>query len=473
MKVIIFADRDGHELAPLTSKTALGLLPIAGKPLLEHVFDSIVHPAINEVWLVVAEFADDIKRHLQTGSRWGVEIHYVLNLEKASPAQVLRRLAHELDDTEHLILRGDVLRTINIKDFLREASFIDESVVTLHIDGKFSQLGLIRGLAQQWELSDILCSQINEISIKYVAVEVDSYFANLDSLKRYHQVNLDVLTYKFPQLVLPCMTSQNNPKLCVGRCSQFPTQNSIGLVAHNCSVHPSVTLENTILNPYVIVDEGVVLKNTIVLSDTYIGKYLQIENAIIWGTASIDISSGTVSYNIKQLRDLSQPYFHEYLEGLFHRSVALFLLVLSAPLWLLALLFSLFANPTRPIRHVSLLDQHSLKECLGQVSAAEFSSWEWATSIPLLRYLPRLLAVITGKLRLVGIAPERETAAQVLPHLHQYPPLGMFSPSYLSDTPSQAHEIDIKYAKTRSFLNDMYHFGHAAIKCFTRQAWVK
>lgn len=473
MKVIIFADRDGHELAPLTSKTAVGLLPIAGKPLLEHTFDSIVHPKISEVWLVGAEFMDEIAQYLQTGSRWGVRIHYVLNLEKAPPAQVLQRLARELNDTEHLILRGDVLRTINIKDFLNETNFIQGSVIISQFNGEFSQLCLMRNLSGQWEDANLLAWEINEIKVKHVAVEVDGYFARLNSLSSYHQVNLDVLKYKFPQLVLPCITLKNNPKLCIGRCSQVPTHNSIGLVAHSCSVHASAVLENTILSPYVIVDEGTVLRNTIVLSDTYIGRHLEIENAIVWGTALIDVNSGMATYKTKQLCDLSKPHLNEYLEGLLHRSIGLILLVLSSPLWLLALLLALLSHPARPIRTVTLLNQHTMQECLGQVHAAEFTSWEWATSIPILRYLPRLLSVITGKLRLIGIASETEIATHVLPHLHHCPPLGMFSPRSLTSPPEQTHEIDIQYAKRRSFLKDMYYLGRAVGLCFTRQAWIK
>lgn len=473
MKVIIFADRDGHELAPLTSKTAVGLLPIAGKPLLEHTFDSIVHPKINEVWLVIAEFADEIEQHLQSGSRWGIKIHYVLNLEKASPAQVLQRLASELEDNEHLILRGDVLRNINIKDFLNETGFIQESVIISKFNGEFSQLCLIRDLSRRWEYAELLDHKINDIKVKHVAVEVDGYFACLNSLTSYHQVNLDVLKYRFPQLVLPCMTLKDNPKLCIGRCSQVPINNSIGLVAHNCSVHTSVILDNAILSPYVIVDAGTVLKNTIVLSDTYIGKERTIENAIVWGTALIDVNSGTVSYETEQLRDLSKPHLYEHLEGVLHRSVALVLLVLSFPLWLMALLLALRAHPTQPIRTVTLLNQRTIQECLGQVGAAEFNSWEWATSIPILRYLPRLLAVITGKLRLIGIASEVETATHVLPHLHRCPPLGMLSPRYLTEPSEQTHDIDIQYAKHRSFLKDMYYLGRALGMCFTRHAWMK
>lgn len=471
MKVIIFADRDGHELAPLTSKTALGLLPIAGKPLLEHTLDSIVHPKIDAVWLVVAKFADEIQQHLQTGSRWGVEIHYVLNQEKLSPAHVLRRLAQELEDTEHLILRGDVLRTIYIKDFLNKIGSIQAPIIISRLNGEFSQLYLIRDLANQWEQADILNLNINEIQTQYATVEVDGYFTYLDSLMSYHQVNLDVLKHKFPQLVLPCITLKNNPKLCIGRCSQVPAHHSVGLVAHHCSVHPSVVLENTILNPYVIVDEGAILKNTIVLSDSYISKHLTIENAIVWGNALIDVPSGTIIYKNKQLRDLSRSCLYECFEGLFHRSVAILLLLLSTPLWFLALFAALLAHPTQPIRKITLLNQRTMQENLGQVSAREFHSWEWATSIPLLRHLPRLFAVITGKLRLIGIAPEMETVEHIFPHLHQSPPLGMFSPSYLSNPPNQ-RDLDIKYAKNRSFLKDMYYLGRAAGRCLTWRAWV-
>jgi mannose-1-phosphate guanylyltransferase / phosphomannomutase len=197
-----------------------------------------------------------------------------------------------------------------------------------------------------------------------------------------------------------------------------------------------------------------------------------IENAIVWGTALIDVPSGTVTYKTKQLRDLSRAYCYESLEGLFHRSVAIVLLLLSTPLWLLALYFALSAHPNQPIRKITLLNQQTVQERLGKVSATEFNSWEWATSIPVLRHLPRLLAVIAGKLRLIGIAPEVESVQSIFPQLYQPPPLGMFSPSYLSDIPNQAYDLDIKYAKSRSFLKDMYYLGRAAGRCLTWRAWV-
>ena len=41
MDVIIFADRKGQELLPLTDQTCVALLPLAGKLILEHTLEGV------------------------------------------------------------------------------------------------------------------------------------------------------------------------------------------------------------------------------------------------------------------------------------------------------------------------------------------------------------------------------------------------------------------------------------------------
>jgi len=476
MKVIIFADRDGKELLPLTLKTCVGLLPIAGKPLLEHVLDLLVRQKIEEIWLVISEFADQIEQTLQNGDRWGIKIHYVLSRGQELPSDVLQRLGDQLQDTEYLMLRGDVLCGARLREFLDKTANLTEPVVSAQLNGQFAELIMIHRLNADWlEAANLLAWNASEITVKPITIDLEGNFSKLDSLSNYHQTNLDVMQQKFLRLVIPSLPLPSNPKLYVGRCSQAPTTPSVGLVANNCHLHPSVVLENSMVNPYVIVESDTLLRNTIVLSDTYLGKNLIIENAIVWGNTVIDINTGMVTHEKNsRLHDLSRHCLHEYVEGLFHRSLAVALLIFSLPLWVIALLFALFENPQHPVNKVILVNNQAIQHGLGQLSTGEFESWEWATSVPLLRYLPRLVAVILGKLRLIGISPELASVSVIIANSHAYPPVGLISPAQLSFTASaeEKYLVEIWYAKRRTFLRDMYWLCHAGWACFTKRAWV-
>ena len=56
MKAVIIADRSHPELAPLTEKTCAGLLPVAGKPLIEHTLESLVEIGVQQAYVVTSEF---------------------------------------------------------------------------------------------------------------------------------------------------------------------------------------------------------------------------------------------------------------------------------------------------------------------------------------------------------------------------------------------------------------------------------
>ena len=61
MKAIVFADRLGQELTPLTEKTSVALLPVVSKPILEHTIESLVMSDIRDITLVVSAYADAIE----------------------------------------------------------------------------------------------------------------------------------------------------------------------------------------------------------------------------------------------------------------------------------------------------------------------------------------------------------------------------------------------------------------------------
>lgn len=80
MHALIFADRIGQELEPLNERTCVALLPVVGKPVLEHTLEALVAAGVREAVVALSPFADEVRAVLGDGSRWGMRLDYVCEL---------------------------------------------------------------------------------------------------------------------------------------------------------------------------------------------------------------------------------------------------------------------------------------------------------------------------------------------------------------------------------------------------------
>jgi len=312
MKAILFADRGGTELLPLTDKISVALLPVAAKPLIDYTLDALLESRVHEVIVVISAFSEEIERHLGDGKRWGLQFEYVRSNGQEEPASVLARLGSRLTDSEYLLIRGDVLHSLNINDFLVQAQAVKSGQVVVTIDGSHAGVCLIRKQSSPnpWQASELLRFPL-EIppSIGLVnggigphrfeniddvhAVAMTGNGSWLDSLETYHQANLHVLAGQFPNLVV--FARSVNDQLQVG-CHSIVSENNAGLVGACCRVdNKAALLGEVVLCDEVIVDRYAQLSRTVVLPGTYIGEAVELQNAIVWGRTLIQVDTGTVT----------------------------------------------------------------------------------------------------------------------------------------------------------------------------------
>ncbi len=77
MKGLILSGGKGTRLYPLTFTSAKQLIPVANKPVLFRVIESIRDAGITEIGIVVGDTADEIKQAVRRGNKWGVNITYI------------------------------------------------------------------------------------------------------------------------------------------------------------------------------------------------------------------------------------------------------------------------------------------------------------------------------------------------------------------------------------------------------------
>jgi len=147
MDVIIFADRKGQELLPLTDQTCVPLLPLAGKLIIEHTLEDLVDAGFRQAHIILSPFAEQVKQALGNGKRWGMTLSYSTSRGEGSALAELRRLKQQ-PKTPFLVMRGDVVRSRSLKDFLLQAETADIPVVPALFNGANAYLLVCRNVLE-------------------------------------------------------------------------------------------------------------------------------------------------------------------------------------------------------------------------------------------------------------------------------------------------------------------------------------
>lgn len=105
MEAVILTAGIGERMRPLTYTRPKGLLPIAGKPVLDYVLDSLKISGIEDVTLVVGYRKEDIQNFLGNGSSLDMNIKYVEQKEQKGTAHAIS--CTEKDET-FVVINGDV-----------------------------------------------------------------------------------------------------------------------------------------------------------------------------------------------------------------------------------------------------------------------------------------------------------------------------------------------------------------------------
>ncbi|MBM4200533.1 MAG: NDP-sugar synthase [Gammaproteobacteria bacterium] len=483
--VIVLADRCGGELRPLTDRYPVALLPIAAKPLLVHCIEDVGMAGLRDLTLVVSEHADLIRREIGNGARWGLRIDYLSSRGEETPLDLLRRLNLPVHQSR-LVLRGDLLRAPCLKGFLdaqpaestRAAwlEFSDARAGAVHLPPGCPDVAVAR-LA--WQAGE--AGTIPPVSGTGAAPEV--YHSAIADLASYHRANLDAACGRVPGLRLP--GRQVAVGLNVGRHSKVSPRSlrqGVALIGSDTRVDARAKLHGeVVISDEVLVDQDADIQDSVILPNTYIGQLVDIRNAIVCGADILRIDTGAQLHvnDTFLVADLDRHGNADYLMRPLNRLTGVVLLTASLPLWPIAAGLALLQQPRQPVvRHRLRGNRIELNE-FGIRQRRTFTAFEWHCRPPVLRHLPRLLAVISGDLRLVGALPvsEADAAERIEPWQREADraPAGLIGPSQLL-LPQDALEEEIilsdaLYAGRRSLRHNLSYLGLALRKLFGRSAW--
>jgi len=122
MKALIFAAGLGTRLKPITDTLPKALVPIAGKPLLEHVILKLKVAGFDEILINVHHFPEQIIEFIRVNNDFGIRIE--ISDERDMLLETgggIKKAAAFFDNNQPFLVHNvDILSTVNLQELYRQ-----------------------------------------------------------------------------------------------------------------------------------------------------------------------------------------------------------------------------------------------------------------------------------------------------------------------------------------------------------------
>lgn len=399
MQIVLLATGEVPKLLPLTEQITTPLLPVLNRPVISYHLDALARQGYRQVLVTLFHLSDMVEHYCGDGTRWHIDLAYLLQRQALGTAGSLKRAERLLHDT-FLVLPADALFDLEIA---AAVAFHQHhgGVATMILSGcQPATPATVPTVALDAAQRVILDGQGNatcDTPLVTGAYIFDR--AVLDLIPA--GVSFDCLTQLLPVLVAAghsiygyvaagywnglttfqeyqaaqAVVLQSLMDVAAAKPALFPVDNlwsevrmlapgiwsGVNTVIHpqakltpplllgaDCRVGPASELgPHVVLGNHVFVDQGATIQQSTVLENSYVGRLVNIRHRIVHQDRLIDQETATcVQITDRWLLGYAHPTLASHLlRRLTERLIALSGLILLLPLLLLLGLLVLITSP--------------------------------------------------------------------------------------------------------------------------------
>lgn len=120
MKAVIMAGGMGSRLKAITGDRPKPMVPLLGRPLMEHILELLRSQGFDQVCAAVRYRAGDIMAHFGDGSRFGVEMQYRVEEEPLGTAGAVKNCRDFYGGEDFLVISGDAACDFQLSRLMEE-----------------------------------------------------------------------------------------------------------------------------------------------------------------------------------------------------------------------------------------------------------------------------------------------------------------------------------------------------------------
>jgi mannose-1-phosphate guanylyltransferase / phosphomannomutase len=321
MKVVVMAGGQGSRLRPLTSNQPKPMLPIVGRPMMDHVLRLVRRHGFGEVVATVQFLASIVRNYFGDGADLGLSISYATEEEPLGTAGSVKN-AQPLLDERTVVLSGDALCDVDLTELVafheragaavtvalkRVENPLEFGIVIAREDGRVERflekpgwgdvfsdtvntgIYVLEGDVlddvpdgEEFDFAKDLFPRLIERGLPVYGYVTDRYWTDVGTLGAYLQVHRDILD----GLVEVEMSGfELRPGVWLGAEAEVDPDAVVegpAFIGSNCRIEAGATVrEYTVLGRGVAVKAGAYLHRAVVHDYVYIGTSAALRGCVV------------------------------------------------------------------------------------------------------------------------------------------------------------------------------------------------
>jgi glucose-1-phosphate thymidylyltransferase len=293
MKGLILSGGKGTRLYPLTYTNAKQLIPVANKPVLVRVIESIRAAGVGEIGVVIGQTGVQIKEVIGDGSKWGVNITYITQESPDGLAHAVKISRDFLGDERFVMFLGDNVIQGGINRLITDFANSDwnSQIVLKEVDNPtaygVAKLRPDGSIEQLIEKPKIPPSNLALVGIYMFDAHIWEAVHAIRPSQRGELEITDAIQWLIDagHRVYPHV--HKGWWIDTGKPNDMLEANNLVLEELSPGIAPDAIIENSQVDRRVTVEAGARIVNSVVRGPTIIGENSVIENSYVGPFTSI------------------------------------------------------------------------------------------------------------------------------------------------------------------------------------------